>query len=197
MGHSGNSEGLWHRFAPRRAAQSLEGHSKETPGCAHDGISGRGLSSFPFPMDCFAHSPTAHREAWTPHSHGHPCLAGIPRAVPDSAAANPRASLRAPDHNDNIRGVQKQEKMLWCCAWEGRAGTAGHSGQCSRTQLCTAPPTHQQCPPAPSIALFSPLSFPEHLPGPGHFLLRAALSLPGSQSPAHPLCTHLALQKPA
>ena len=158
--HSGNSKGLWHRFAARRAAQSLQGHSKEIPGCAHDGISGRGLSPFPFPMDCSAHSPTGPREAWTPHGHGHSCLAAMPRAVPDSAAANARASLRAPDDRDNIRAGQNPEKMWWGCAWEGRAETAGHSGQCSRAQLCTAPPTHPQCPPAPSTALFSPLSFP-------------------------------------
>lgn len=186
VAHSGNSRKLWHRFAARRAAQSLEGHSKEIPGCAHDGSSGRGLSSFLFPMDCFAHSPTGHREAWTPHSHGHSCLAGMPRAVPGSAAASARASLRAPDDSDNIRGGQNQEEMLWGCAWEGRAESARHSGQCSRTQLCTAPPTHPQSPPAPALLCSAPSPSLSISLGLDISLLRGALSLPVLTEPIPP-----------
>jgi len=80
---------LGDRFALWRAAQSLEGHLKETHEWFHDGSSLRENQLIPQPNRLHCQQHHRAEERWDTCSHGHTCWKGPTRSVGDSAAETP------------------------------------------------------------------------------------------------------------
>ena len=117
--------------APWKAAHSLEGHPKETPNCAHEGICFRESQLSPQPHRL--HCPEPHRleESW--HT-------SFPWAQLHGNAQDQRPTrqlkLPPPESLPEIPGVAKRGK---------ERGRRALRKNLSLTQLCTPTPRWQQC----------------------------------------------------